>query len=69
MTMYSTGCSKCKILAKVLDQSGVEYDICEDVDKMTELGIASVPVLEVNGDMMSFNEAFKYASELGRKVS
>ena len=66
MILYSTGCSKCKVLSKRLDQAGVKYDICNDVERMTDLGITSLPVLEVDGRMMNFIEAFSYASSLGR---
>lgn len=40
-----------------LDGKGIRYVTVNDVDAMTEKGIETVPVLEVDGQMMSFKEA------------
>lgn len=55
--LYSTGCSKCIILTKKLDEAGITYDVFDDVDKMIEMGMTTVPMLEVDGKIMNFKEA------------
>lgn len=62
MILFSTGCPKCKILTKKLDESGLSYDVCTDIEKMESLGIESVPVLEVNGKLMGFSEAMRFVT-------
>lgn len=47
ITLYTTGCPRCKMLAQALDAAKVEYDICNDVDTIMKLGVKFVPVLEV----------------------
>ena len=65
MTLYSTGCPKCKVLKMKLDQKGVEYTICDDTSKMEELGISTVPMLQVDdGEFMNFTTAVQYVNSL-----
>lgn len=62
-TIYSTGCPKCKILKAKMEQKGLKYEECQDVSRMEELGIRSVPVLEVDGKLLTFVEAVQYINE------
>lgn len=55
--LYSTGCTKCTILTKKLDSAGITYEVFDDVDKMIEMGMTTVPMLEVDGKIMNFKEA------------
>lgn len=55
--LYSTGCPRCNVLIQKLDSKGIRYVTVNDVDVMTEKGIETVPVLEVDGQMMQFKEA------------
>ena len=41
ITLYSTGCPKCKVLKAKLDQKDLTYDIETDIEKMKELNILS----------------------------
>lgn len=61
--LYSTGCPKCSILKKKLDEKNIPYDTVSDVDYMVALGIEQVPVLSVNGDIMEFAQAIKWVNE------
>ena len=65
VTLYSTGCPKCKILETKLSQKNIEYSIFSDVDKMIDMGFQSVPILEVDKKVMSFGEAVKWINEIG----
>ena len=62
--LYSTHCPKCRILEKKLNEKNVKFEMCEDIDTMREKNISSVPVLEVNGQMMSYYDAVKYINEV-----
>ena len=57
VTLYSTGCPQCKVLKQKLDEAGVEYNIIGDIDLMLSKGLTAAPVLEVDGEMMSFKQA------------
>ena len=63
--LYSTGCPKCRILKKKLDEKGVNYEVCSDTERMIGLGFTEVPVLEVKGEKYSFSEALKMLDSIG----
>lgn len=65
MILYSTGCPLCLNLEKKLINNGLKFEIVNDIDKMTSLGIQSAPVLEVDGNFMKYKEAIKFINSLG----
>lgn len=62
ITLYSTGCPKCTILEKKLDQKNISYEINNDVDLMQEKGFMSMPMLEVDGELMDFGTAVNWVN-------
>lgn len=54
ITLYTTHCPRCKVLATKLAQKNIEYVENEDVDYMESIGIMSVPMLEVDGQLLDF---------------
>lgn len=65
IVLYSTGCPKCGILERKLNEKNISFTKCTDVDEMLALGITSVPVLSVDGDMMDFSKAVQWVNEQG----
>ena len=61
--LYSTGCPKCIVLKKKLDNKGIEYTENNSVDEMLSLNITLVPVLKVGGSMMDFAQANTWINE------
>ena len=41
----------------------LEYEECHDVETMHSLGICSIPVLSVDGELLSFADALKFVNE------
>lgn len=64
ITLYSTGCPRCNVLEKKLNQKGVSFTVNDSVDEMRELGIMAVPVLHVDGNLLEFTEAVKWVNSL-----
>lgn len=62
-TLYSTHCPKCQILEKKMAQKGIEYIEITDTQQMLDMGLSSVPWLEVDGQMMDFNQANQWINE------
>lgn len=58
--LYSTDCPKCQILKKKLNSKGIEFKEETNVDKMFELNISQVPVLQVEDKLLDFSSAVKY---------
>ena len=62
--VYSSAtCPKCKMLKMELNKRGIEFEDCQDVEKMFALGIKTVPVLSVNGQFFGMSEAIKWIKE------
>ena len=61
IVFYSTGCPRCKVLKRKLEESGITYVENNSVDEMLSLGIRQVPVLKVEDVMMNYTEALKWA--------
>lgn len=62
ITLYSTGCPKCKVLKKKLDEKGIEYMVNSSVEEMTALGITQVPVLCIDGKLLQFKQAVDWVN-------
>lgn len=58
--LYTSGCPKCDILKKKLDDKNIEYSVFNNIDKMIEMGLNEVPVLDVDGKRMNYIEAVKW---------
>lgn len=61
--LYSTNCPKCKILERKLTEKNIKFTKNNNVIDMTELGIDQVPVLSIDGKLLSFVEANKWINE------
>ena len=59
VTLYSTGCPRCKVLEKKLTQKNIEFELKTDFDvhAFLEKGFSSVPLLEVDGEILTFEKA------------
>ena len=57
--LYSTGCVNCRDLKEELDSLGIQYQECNDVNKMIELGFDKIPMLEIDKDNFLDYEASK----------
>ena len=64
ITLFSTHCPKCNVLEKKLKAKNIEYEEVNDVEAMKEKGIVTVPVLEVDGEVMDFKAASDWSNNL-----
>ena len=61
--LYSTGCPKCNVLKKKLNEKHIEYTESNSVNDLLERGINEVPVLKINDKYLSFKEAVDWIKE------
>lgn len=64
VTLYSTGCPKCRILETKLNQKNIGFNVDKDEDEMIKRGFQSLPMLEVDGKLMDFGDAVRWVNEL-----
>lgn len=64
ITIYSTGCPKCKIAEQLLKTKGIKYEINSNYNEVisiaNENGINSVPFADINGEIIDSNSLFKW---------
>ena len=60
ITLYSTGCPKCKALERQLEKSKIEYELVTDRDVMINKGFTSAPKLEMEGKVFDFPDAMRW---------
>lgn len=58
VVLYSTlDCPRCQELKRKLNEANIAYVNECNIERMTEIGITSVPILEVNGVKMKLKTA------------
>lgn len=62
--LYTIDCPKCKILESKLNSKNISYEVFKDKDKMIEKGLSTMPVLEVDGELLDFGRAVKWINEV-----
>ena len=55
--LYSTGCPRCSVLKKKLEEKGIKYTENNSVDEMLALGIMTVPVFGIGDELKNFTES------------
>lgn len=67
--LYSTGCPQCTVLKEKMDGAAIAYTENNSKEEMSALGITHVPVLSVDGELMSFAQANKWVNQYLTKES
>lgn len=62
IVLYTIGCPSCRVLEEKLNKKKIKFSICTDTEKMIELGMTTMPVLEVDGVRMNFKEAINWVN-------
>lgn len=65
--LYSTGCPKCNILKKKLNENKIGYEEITDVNQMIKLGINAVPVLQIGDKYLDFPQSIKWINNKSPK--
>lgn len=60
--LYSTGCPKCNVLKKKLDEKGVQYKLNTSEEDILKLGVLSVPLLSINGRLLDFGKSIAWVN-------
>ena len=66
MILYSTAtCPKCKVVKMKLDKAGIHYEVNENIEQMEALGIRSLPMAQIEGQLLDFPEIIAYLKSKG----
>lgn len=64
IVLFTTGCPKCRVIESKLASKGVAFEKVDDIDRMEQAGVRSVPSMLVDGRLMAFKEANDYVNSL-----
>lgn len=64
LILYTTHCPKCSVLEKKLAKKNLEYTENTSIEEMKALGISTVPVLSVNGELLPFEKANQWINSV-----
>lgn len=60
---YTTHCPKCQVLKAKLDSLNISYFVQEDINVMENMGMMTVPMLQVGNNLLTFSQAVKWLKE------
>jgi len=61
--LYSTGCPKCQVLIKKLNQKQIQYKIENNTETMLAKGFTQVPMLQVDDNILNFKQATEWINK------
>ena len=66
VTLYSTKCPRCRVIAAKLQKKNIEFELVEDFDLniLIDKGFKSAPVLVVDDEYMDFGKANTWINEV-----
>lgn len=64
VTLYTTGCPRCRVLESKLNAAGVEYEKVTDKNLMIEKGFVATPMLDIDGETLSFGDAINRVNNM-----
>lgn len=59
---YTTGCPKCAVLKKKMDQKQLSYRTVSSMDEMLAAGLKAAPALRVNGELLDYATAVNWVN-------
>lgn len=57
VTLYTTHCPKCTTLGQMLENKNIKFETVTDINTMIAKGFEFVPMLEIDGQIMNYDEA------------
>lgn len=64
VVLYSTGCPRCRVLEKKLNEKNIIFELVNDEDVMIEKGFMTAPMMEINGNLYDFKNAVDWINGL-----
>lgn len=63
--LYTTHCPKCNVLYKKMNDKGINFETCEDIELLIEKGFMSAPILFDGKKYYTFSEAMELIKNMG----
>lgn len=60
--LYTTHCPQCRALESKLDKKSIQYETCDNIEEMKQLGFKAAPMLQVDDQYLNFSQAIKWVN-------
>jgi len=60
--LYTIHCPKCDVLEQKLNMKGIQFEKVDDIAVLQAKGMDTMPMLEVNGELLGFADAVKWVN-------
>ncbi|GMB10256.1 MAG: thioredoxin family protein [Candidatus Improbicoccus devescovinae] len=64
VTLFSTGCPKCKILEEKLTRNEINYNVVTDTRIITRMGMSEIPKLRIGMSILDFADANNWINQM-----
>lgn len=65
IVLYTTNCPQCRMLEGALKNKGIAFSTVYGEEEILKRGYQSAPIMEVDGNIMSFAEAVRWVNSGG----
>lgn len=55
--LYTSHCFRCNIIMRELSNINIDYEICDNINIIKEIGLTTVPILNIEDKYMDFQES------------
>lgn len=62
ITLFTTGCPKCRVLEKKLTDAGIDFNISDDIQEVIDQGFMTAPILKIDDTYLEFKEAVDWVN-------
>ena len=62
VTLFTTHCPKCEVLASKLKAKNISYAVVDNTDELISLGFTQSPMLKVSDQIIGFSDAIKWVN-------
>jgi hypothetical protein len=62
--LYTNHCRKCEILTTKLKEKNISFEVEDDEEILAALGFDFMPMLEVDGERLTYLDAVDYVNSL-----
>ena len=62
ITLFTTGCPKCRVLEKKLTDAGIDFNISNDIQEVIDQGFMTAPILKTDDTYLEFKEAVDWVN-------
>ena len=73
IVLYTTDCPQCRVLESLLTSKGLQHQLVTDFIEINRVaaaaGLSSVPIMKLDGMIMSYPQAIRWVNEYQKEAT